>query len=59
MTAIHTRKKIKNRLELDKRLRGEGQQAPLFKNDEARDKAAWVLKKKRLGEDHKTVNWEP
>jgi hypothetical protein len=42
-------KEVKDRLELDHRLRENGVDAKLFSGDEARDKAKWVLKQMRLG----------
>lgn len=49
------RSEVKDRVELDKRLKASGLDAKLFSSDEARDKAKWVLKKMRLGEDRKTI----
>ena len=48
-------KEIRDRIELDKRLKAIGQDAKLFSTEEARDKAQWVLKKARLGEDRKRI----
>lgn len=46
---MKSRAEIKNRVELDKRLKSNGYDAGLFKNEEVRDKAEWVLKKARMG----------
>lgn len=44
-------KEVKDRVELDHRLRANGLDAKLFSSEEARDKARWVLKKLRQGKD--------
>ncbi len=48
-------KKVKDRVELDHRLRANGHKG-LFSSDEARDKAKWVLKNVRLGNDRKRID---
>jgi hypothetical protein len=47
---------VRDRVELDKRLRDAGVDGKLFKNDENRDKAAWYLKQVRLGSYRKKIN---
>lgn len=51
-------KAVKDRLELDKRLRDNGVDAKLFSSDEARDKAKWFLKQVRLGSLRKKIRPE-
>ena len=41
--------KIKTRVNLDDELKRQGMKAPLFKSEEAKDKARWALKKHSLG----------
>ena len=49
-------KDVKDRLELDHRLRDNGIDAKLFSSEEARDKAEWVLKKLRQGKDRLRID---
>jgi putative FmdB family regulatory protein len=41
--------KLRTRVNLDDELQKEGMNAPLFRSDEAKDKARWALKKHSLG----------
>jgi hypothetical protein len=41
--------KLKTRVNLDDELNRQGFKAPLFKSEEAKDKARWVLKKHSIG----------
>ena len=41
--------KLKTRVNLDDELQKQGMKAPLFRSDEAKDKARWALKKHSLG----------
>lgn len=41
--------KLKTRVNLDDELQKQGMKAPLFRSDEAKDKARWVLKKHSMG----------
>ena len=52
---IIDRKPPKTRLELDARLQGEGMDAKLYSSEESRDKAKWVLKNLRMGNDRKKI----
>lgn len=56
MVVMTTRVPIRDRVELDKRLKANGVDAKLFSNEEARDKAAWALKNIRLGSLRKRIN---
>lgn len=41
--------KLRTRVNLDDELQKQGMSAPLFRSDEAKDKARWALKKHSLG----------
>jgi len=47
---------IKDRVELDNRLRDTGTDTKLFSSEEAKDKAKWVLKNYRLGNLRKKID---
>ena len=50
--------KPKNRLELEERLAKEGFKTTLFRDDESRDKAKWILKQQRMGNLRKTIVYD-